>query len=575
MQLAEVAWRQWLPSEGLRQLHFVAAFMHRSDVLLANGDGTTPSDILTFQVSAQLWLSVLHTRCYALLEARHCSLAASAADELASASSSAGCKRKRGAAFAIHGAIAAIQSDTKAAVQSYSSAQGLLAQASDATAASADVLASLGDLHADTGARHKACKVWQLAADVMSHDAHSRGLLEEQSAPELANIYATGREILIGVLVKAAWGCAICGELEKALDQIKRAAAVLPLCRAGPIQHSQVAFVYGKLLCRVHSAALQAEQLVAFDILSCAATTACVELPCTYEIAHGCLLQSALAALHAVHNDSPCIKASTPEIAVAVGSVLGKARKMSCMRTVLESCADNGLPELPALPKWLLVRIKAADAVHMAQSGRMQPAADDTELQQASLRTLSNLCTLPPGTGFANTGACEQQSTAVHATIKAAVPKYAETCCVNDVTAVSNAITGLKQAVSMERSRTLGDEGSHKVESDITPHDAVHVQWLVDEISGQATQSQPSGGPDSGTVGRSSTQKRDTSESKRGQKGGSIDNSDAVVAAGSSFAQCMWLLITVCSSGDNSWDKTLAGAVPVESARLQHTIQQV
>lgn len=578
---------QWLPVESLRQLHFVAAFMHRADTQRANGDGITPSDVLTFRVSASRWLSSLHLRCCALLEARHCKLAAAAADELAAQASTAACRRSQGAAAAMHGAVSAISGDTTAAIQSYKAAQSALAQASDAGMASVDVLVALGDLHGATGGRAQARKAWELAADVLMHDVHAKGLREEQAAAELVNVYATGREVVVRVLLKAAWGAAMCDELSVAVGRLKEASNVLPLCRAGPVIYSQVALMHGQLQWRLSGAVLQTERSSAFALFRRALTVACAEIPCMYAAARNSLLQSAMLALHALHGGATCIAALAPTAAAAVEAALRKARDLTCMRVLLESCSSEiGLPELSSLPQWLLVRLKAGDAHHMVESARTAPAAEDTELKQAALRALCALCDVPPGVGLAYGTACEQQSIAVHASVRAMLPQYEEVCCVKDATEASDAIRRLYEVTAAvpdnrehQEDPPLPSAGAGAGSTDSA--NAVHVQWVVDEIPGHTA-----GAQSAGVYGTCNFQKSKLSVDRRAKKqGAAVSRGAGEAGTGASKAASRnWMLIAVRAAGDRerqegdggtSVSSVIGGAVPVESARLQSVLQQV
>jgi hypothetical protein len=581
-----------MPAEGLRQLHFAAAFMHQKDTRSANGAGKTPSDILTFQVSAPRWLSALHLRCRGLLELGHCRLASAAADELSSTASRACCYRNQGAAAATLGAAAAMDHNISAAAQSYAAAQSALAQASDAGAASADVLVALGDTHVCTGARAQARNVWELAADVLMHATHAQGMHEEQNAPELVNIYAADREALVRALLKAAWGAAICNDLRAALGRLKEASAVLTVCRAGPAVHSQVDLMHGQLHWRLFGAAIQEERSLAFSMLSQAATVACAETPCMYTVARDALLQSAMLALHALHGGISCIEPVAAKPADTIEAVLSKARDLACMRMLLETCStDVGLPELSSLPQWFLVRLKAADAHHKIESRRTKPAADESELKQASLRALCALCTMSPGAGLTHTASCEQQSTAVHACLKAALPKYAEKCCVRDVSEVSNLIRNLDDITAAAQRNT----SSKKAEGDHVPPEAtaqsaatamknsVHVQWVVDEIPCE-TATPPGTTQDGAAMSAHKIGKKRAGMNSGKKTSGSFVRGARGVSVATSEDSCRtWMLITVrtasgtevAGGGKKQTSSVLAGAAVVESNRLHSVMQQV
>jgi hypothetical protein len=196
---------------------------------------------------------------------------------------------------------------------------------------------------------------------------------------------------------------------------------------------------------------------------------------------------------------------------------------------------------------------------------------------------------VPPGAGFAHTTACAQQSTAVHACIKASLPKYADTCCIKDVSDVSNMIRTLDAIATAGDRRKRAEEGSdqqqaRKSSGAATGGNSVHVQWLVDEIPGEAAGAQPGTTHGSAALSPQYSGKKRAGLIDRKRKGGSTARGvQGVGVAVSQDEVRTWLLITVRKAsgteerggGNRNASGVLAGAVPVESSRLHSVRQQV
>lgn len=455
LQAAEVHEALWQPAEALQQLHLAMAFLHSPGADSINGLADSPSDALAFAFSGARWLSLLEARCRLLLQLQDNTAAAAAAQELAQAASKLRCRRSRAAAHAGEAAAHAQRGAAADALQLYSQAQSTLAAIGDTGAGTAAVLLAHGDLRCALGLRAEAQQLWLLAADMLRADVHSRGLPQEQAAPELVNIYAAERTVHVRALLCAARSHNWSGNAAAAQDLTCEALRVLPLCRAGPDLVADAHLMHGRLLLwqKVQSQegqgvsdSLNGSTLVmdeqesgggggvhdevpeAVIALKHASEVSNCELGVGVGTLRDVLLHAAVVhAMPALLN--PQCTTQLPESARAVveGLVRAAGTAAAAQLSLRHTAGDVGAVDLTTLPQWFVSQVRGRDARHLEASQRTKAAADETEVQEAVWLCFRRLCEAPAAGAPVHAAARHAlQHVDVHRALAASLPAYKE-----------------------------------------------------------------------------------------------------------------------------------------------------